>query len=604
MPVSRPTKLPRWASLSPSTSVVEPPENTAAIPAYAHSTVYHIGDPVMNAGAQWVVTLIAGTGTSASSGPGPTGGPGTLYVDNPGPNQVTFAYVTATPVSKDSGWIPGVQPPAQYFNWLFYLIFTWFQYVNDLNEQDFSATGGSTVGPWTGPHSFRGSVDINAASPFTSTAGTSSGSQGAIVTGDGAAYGLTATGGATGSGIHALGGSNGASTGAGIIATGSPLGNGGHFFGGSGGNTVGVLAFGHGSSAGVQGTGGASGYGGLFSGGSTGGGVWASAGSGGNGSGGTFTGHGSGDGVTAQGGATGNGITATGGATSGIGVQGTGGPGAAGGYFISGTGSPFAALVGAGVLASNAIGVLGVGDGSGAGVYGLGGTNTPGVYGSGDGTAAGVQGVGGSSGGSGVLGTGGAGGAGIVGVGGSGNTHGGLFTGSGTGAGVSCAGGATGPGCSASSSSSSVAAVRAAGSATVSKGVEITQGGLVLSGSSPAAGTNPGFDSAQYQANTVHAKGVVSLSGSGGGGSWDGFNVDPASVTFSASNTIIHVTYTRAIPGVAIPVPSVNFGQINVESSSGSGASFSVSDTTLLAGSQKIDLANGGIALTIRFITI
>jgi hypothetical protein len=90
-------------------------------------------------------------------------------------------------------------------------------------------------------------------------------------------------------------------------------------------------------------------------------------------------------------------------------------------------------------------GVLGEGDGSGAGVHGTGGasdgsgvtgtggaTNGHGVVGTGTGSGEGVRGTGGSSSGNGVQGTGGAGGKGVVGTGGSSD-----------GAGVEGTGGAT-----------------------------------------------------------------------------------------------------------------------------------------------------------------
>lgn len=155
MPVAKPIKVPRWATASPS-SIVEPPDNVGAIGSWAQSTVYPNGSVRMANAVQWVSISHLGTGTSLNSGTGPSGA-GPTFVDNPGANQITWSRITTTPITKDSGWIPNIQPPAQYFNWMWNLVYLWILWLQDIANQDFTGSG---VGPWAGPHLFTGGNGI------------------------------------------------------------------------------------------------------------------------------------------------------------------------------------------------------------------------------------------------------------------------------------------------------------------------------------------------------------------------------------------------------------------------------------------------------------
>lgn len=165
MPVAKPTDVPRWADggTNTPTNVVDPPEHNGSIAAWAPGP-YTVATFVGRAGNYYIVTGIAGTGTS-TTGPAGTG----TTIDNPGANQVVWGFVTTTPVTKDSGWLPGIQPPAQFFNWIFFLIYQWILWIQDLANQNF--TGGGGVGPWTGLHIFTGGVGTTA--PITVEAGIS-----------------------------------------------------------------------------------------------------------------------------------------------------------------------------------------------------------------------------------------------------------------------------------------------------------------------------------------------------------------------------------------------------------------------------------------------
>src|SRR4051812_1478405 len=70
---------------------------------------------------------------------------------------------------KDAGWVPGEEPPAEYFNWYKRLVYKWVAYLKD---GIFAADAGS------------GAAAVNA-------------------TGDGTGAGVNAFGGATGPGIQA-----------------------------------------------------------------------------------------------------------------------------------------------------------------------------------------------------------------------------------------------------------------------------------------------------------------------------------------------------------------------------------------------------------------
>ena len=199
MPVAKPSSVPRWADVSPA-NIVEPPEHSSSIPAWAAGT-YAVGNPVVRFGNEYIVTAILGTGTSVT---GPTGTGNTT--DNAGANQVVWAYVTSTPVTKDSGWLPNTQPPAQWFNWLFNLIYLWILWLQDIANQNFTSSG---VGPWTAPHDFTQSITVESGSSgepaIQATAHTGSGFAGGVGYGDGAGAGWVGYAGATGNGLYGLG---------------------------------------------------------------------------------------------------------------------------------------------------------------------------------------------------------------------------------------------------------------------------------------------------------------------------------------------------------------------------------------------------------------
>lgn len=52
---------------------------------------------------------------------------------------------------KDTGWVPGEEPPAEYFNWWKRLVYDWIQYINDLANQAFT---------WTAAHVFNAGIAI------------------------------------------------------------------------------------------------------------------------------------------------------------------------------------------------------------------------------------------------------------------------------------------------------------------------------------------------------------------------------------------------------------------------------------------------------------
>lgn len=60
-----------------------------------------------------------------------------------------------SPQKKASGWAPGEKPKAQYFNWLFRLIWQWIQYLSD--------------GAFSGAHTFDSTVSVTGALSALST---------------------------------------------------------------------------------------------------------------------------------------------------------------------------------------------------------------------------------------------------------------------------------------------------------------------------------------------------------------------------------------------------------------------------------------------------
>jgi hypothetical protein len=130
-----------------------------------------------------------------------------------------------------------------------------------------------------------------------------------------------------------------------------------------------------------------------------------------------------GEAVTGVGNGTGAGIAGVGGSTNGPGVAGTGG--STNGIGLQGTGTGAGTGVKGTGGAANGDGVTGIGVGAGSGVKGTGGSSN----------GPGVEGVGGSANGDGLTGTGTGSGSGVVGTGGASNGDGveGVGTGSGRG---------------------------------------------------------------------------------------------------------------------------------------------------------------------------
>ncbi len=270
--------------------------------------------------------------------------------------------------TKDTGVLPNTRTPAQYANWVWHLQYLWILWLQDINNQAFTAAG---VGAWTKTHEF---------SPTVANTG------GAIFTGNGTGLGLASYGGGSngtgiycegrgdGNGINAI--ANGAgpagafengASGPGLTAQGGPdtAADGGTFYGGVGGaGGRGITSTGAGSGVGIAAFGGA-----------------------GNGIGGYFTGGGNGNGVVGEASGTGIGVKGVGGSTSGAGVQGRGtASGAVGGDFIgAGTGQGITAVGGS----SSGVGATITGGGStGHGIIATGGsTNGSGIIATGVGAS-------------------------------------------------------------------------------------------------------------------------------------------------------------------------------------------------------------------------
>jgi hypothetical protein len=136
--------------------------------------------------------------------------------------------------SKDMGFLVSTRPPARFANWLFNNIYLWILWLQDLNNQDFTAGG---VGAWNGGHSFKASISVEA--PLASN------QDAASFNGDG-----------TGRGVSSVGGSSG---GTGVYGA------------GGGGNSIGLEGYGTGTAPG-----------GMILGGSNGAGLLLSAGGGNN----------------------------------------------------------------------------------------------------------------------------------------------------------------------------------------------------------------------------------------------------------------------------------------------------------------------------------
>ena len=233
-------------------------------------------------------------------------------------------------------------------------------------------------------------------------------------------------------------------------------------------------------------------------------------------------------GVAGLGDGTGHGVVGTGGTTSGRGVSGTGGAPDGNGVVGQGQGT------GRGVQgtggATSGYGVYGVGGAtSGYGVYGVGGTpNGFGVFGEGVGTGDGVQGSA-LGDGNGVVGLASGTGDGVRGVA-YGTGIGGAFTGSGVGSGVTGLGGATsGPG------------VTGTGGAPDGVGVVGTGTGTGDGVQGVAFGTGRGLRGLAVGTGT----GVVGSSGSGDGGEFTGGG-NGRGVLAVASGTGSGVTASRS----------------------------------------------------------
>lgn len=119
-------------------------------PAWTSGT-YVAGQSFTNAGSTFQI-FQAGPGASTVA---PT------YAGPPAPTQFSTSdgYVwvwTAassaqltipTAYQQDTGWLPGMKPPAQIMNWLFYWIYQWILWLSELSGSAY----GSIFGPGTGP---------------------------------------------------------------------------------------------------------------------------------------------------------------------------------------------------------------------------------------------------------------------------------------------------------------------------------------------------------------------------------------------------------------------------------------------------------------------
>lgn len=250
---------------------------------------------------------------------------------------------------KDNGHIPGTSPSASEMNWLQNLEYLWCQYLDDIQDQTFTAGG---VGAWSGQHNHTYRVQIIDASNTGSAlfAQCTSGNQfGVEAYGHGSAAGVSCAGGVTGAGCIGTGGTT---SGPGVWGI------------GGGGNAVGVLGQGHGGGAGVSGISANLATPGVLGTGTVSGAL----------------------GVKGIGNGSGSGVEGTGGASASPGVMGFGVTGGAG-PGVQGQGDGIGP------------GVFGQGGASAApGLWGQGGTGGQGVAGFGDGAGAGVLGVGDSAG--------------------------------------------------------------------------------------------------------------------------------------------------------------------------------------------------------------
>lgn len=222
-------------------------------------------------------------------------------------------------------------------------------------------------------------------------------------------------------------------------------------------------------------------------------------------------------GVQAVGNGTGNGINGQGGTTSGAGGNFVGG--APNGSAVVGLGSGTGHGVDAIGGASGGIGGTFQGGGSnGIGVRGLGGaSNGIGVLGAGDGTGAGGDFTGGDSAG-----------AGVVGRGGTGNSIGGVFTGSGSGYGGFFVGGANGGGIASSAGTAATDTVRRAG-------LTLPNGDIDFNGTvAPSVTTD--MSNRLGPTSFVKAWGTVAFNGAGTVASLSGDGLGIASVAAATNN--------------------------------------------------------------------
>lgn len=126
-------------------------------PAWVTLTAYALGDRVTNDGGRIYQCIVAGTSGAA---PGPTGTTGTLP-PNPAITDGTVSWIfTADSEAqitepsagqKDVGWIPGQRPPAQYFNWLFWLIYRWLIWLNQYTGNVINAARTDQTNTFTEP---------------------------------------------------------------------------------------------------------------------------------------------------------------------------------------------------------------------------------------------------------------------------------------------------------------------------------------------------------------------------------------------------------------------------------------------------------------------
>ena len=125
----------------------------ANAPAWVTLTAYALGNRVTNDGGKVYQCLQAGTSGAA---PGPTGADPTVTL---GDGTCLWIYTadseaqvtTPSAGQLDVGWIPGQRPPAQYFNWLFWVIYRWLLWLSQYTGEVINAARVDRTNTFTEP---------------------------------------------------------------------------------------------------------------------------------------------------------------------------------------------------------------------------------------------------------------------------------------------------------------------------------------------------------------------------------------------------------------------------------------------------------------------